>query len=261
MNLEREFRLHELTKIMDLFPHAGRILEIGAGAGWQSEALTNAGYRVTAIDLQHTAYRSVQCRSIVQYDGTRMPFADGRFACLFSSNVLEHVTDLEAFQVEALRVVDPKGVAIHLMPSATWRFWTFLAHYLYLGKQLLLRLLRLADFTADKSDARGFEEKLSSYGKREIFRRIVLPDRHGEVGNVFSEVFHFSRFRWRAHFRRSDWSLVGIRPTRLFYTGYALTGRRLSLRVRYFLSFVLGSSCLIYIARPGSTSNGGESKV
>ena len=256
MNLEREFRLQELAEIIDLLPKAGRILEIGAGAGWQSEALVSAGYRVTAIDLPQTAYRSVQCGAIVQYDGTRMPFGEGHFDCLFSSNVLEHVADLEAFQSEALRVVKDNGVAVHLMPSASWRLWTFFAHYLFLVKQLGLRLAWLAGLSPEKAATKGFGDKLSTYGGRGILRRIVLPDRHGEAGNVFSEVFYFSRFRWRSHFRSTGWTLVGIRTTRLFYTGYVLTGRKLGLRVRHFLSFILGSSCLIYIVRPSSESNG-----
>jgi SAM-dependent methyltransferase len=252
LSFERDIRLEELSSVIGLLPPGGRILEIGAGAGWQSEVLTRAGYRVASIDLPGSGYRSLQRGPVVQYDGYRMPFGDARFQCLFSSNVLEHVKDLEAFQVEARRVLKADGVAIHLMPSAMWRFWTFWTHYLFLIKKFAL-------WTAQCQVPPQSGASNVSMVKRtwpELLRRILLPERHGEFGNSVTESYYFSRFRWRSVFLRTGWIVAGVRPTRLFYTGHLILDRSLSVRLRHFLSFVLGSSCLIYVLHPGPTDDG-----
>jgi ubiquinone/menaquinone biosynthesis C-methylase UbiE len=70
------------------------------------------------------------------YDGKNIPFPNESLDVIFSSNVLEHVQDLKSLQAAIRRVLKPSGYCIDLMPSATWRFWTILAHYIELTQKL-----------------------------------------------------------------------------------------------------------------------------
>ena len=250
MIFERDLRLWELSAIVSLLPAKGRILEIGAGAGWQGEALRQDGYRVTSIDLPGSTYRSYQRSSVVQYDGSRMPFADDCFECLFSSNVLEHVQKLEAFQAEALRVLKSEGIAVHLMPTAMWRFWTLLSHYLFLLKHLAEKTYRFCRSRSTPLQTLRLDTALSKYGWRELFWRAALPERHGAVGAFLTELYYFGRFRWRRSLARAGWRVDRVFPARLFYTGYLILDAWLPIRVRHLLSYILGSSCLVYVLRP-----------
>jgi len=61
----------------------------------------------------------------------------------YSSHMLYHAVDLDAIAGEISRVLRPGGVAVHVLPSASWRFWTTVAHYPNLVKKLLTRPNRL----------------------------------------------------------------------------------------------------------------------
>ena len=54
------------------------------------------------------------CQDLVNYDGTRFPFADDSFDVVISNAVLEHVADVKSVLEEALRVTRPSGIGYHL---------------------------------------------------------------------------------------------------------------------------------------------------
>lgn len=71
---------------------------------------------------------------VIEYDGVNIPFADHSFDVVFSSNVLEHIRQIEPFQRELHRILTPEGRAVHIVPNFGWRFWANLAHYCYVAK-------------------------------------------------------------------------------------------------------------------------------
>lgn len=254
MNLElaQQIRTAELERVVRLLPERSRILEVGAGAGWQAKQLSELGYSVEAIEREQASYRNRRAWEIRTYDGENIPFADHSFDVVFSSNVLEHVPHVEAFQAELLRVLAPKGLAVHIMPTVTWRIATTLTHYPDLLKRSIARLR--ARIRAPIPDTAGAESGPPAQGIPPL-RELLLPPRHGAHGNVFSEAFWFSRQRWLALFRRTGWRVAAVEPVHLFYSGNLLLGKALPLSTRSALSRVLGSSGLIYVLRPpGGTS-------
>ncbi len=52
--------------------------------------------------------------------GERLPFRDAEFDGVFSINVLEHVTDLEAVVAESARVLENGGVWMAITPNGNW---------------------------------------------------------------------------------------------------------------------------------------------
>lgn len=86
--------------------HAGqRILDLGCGTGGYAQALNQAGYRCTGIDV-NDAYLAVAASLGVEvYPYTSpLPFADGAFETTLLFEVLEHVDDPAALLAEAKRV-------------------------------------------------------------------------------------------------------------------------------------------------------------
>lgn len=240
----RSTRLHDLSLVIPYLPTGGRVLEIGAGAGWQAKALAAVGFDVTAIDLPTSNYRTQREWSITDYDGYLIPFPSNSFDAVFSSNVLEHVAHIKDFQMEIRRVLGPRGVAIHVMPTATWRLWTLVTYYFL----KLIAALRYAKARAVSGPAKGS----TGSRRRTLFSKIrgsVVPWPHGVRGNCCTEGFYFSEWWWRRLFKESGWIVKDVIPSRLFFSGNRLFGFRLTFFYRSVLSRLLGSSSKIYVLR------------
>src|SRR5690606_12654135 len=104
-------REHELQLALRYFPSPGesgrptRVLEVGAGTGQQARLISEAGYHVTALDLPASSYANVRVYDILEYDGRNIPLEAGCVDVVFSSNVLEHVADIDGLLAETCRVL------------------------------------------------------------------------------------------------------------------------------------------------------------
>jgi len=109
---------------------------IGGGDGFQASMLASEGYDVESIEVESSSRTFFDVHI---YDGRTIPFEPAEFDCVYSSNVLEHVKDLALMNAEIRRVLKPGGIAIHILPSTAWRFWTNLTHYPYVVRYALTR--------------------------------------------------------------------------------------------------------------------------
>lgn len=126
-------RRREAEMIFSLFPQTrfSFSLEIGAGDGGQSEIISKYCDRLicTEIDanshkwfgsnilernLKNVEFLLCDCQDLSQ-------FSDECFDLIFSSNVLEHVQDLNLCLSECARVLKDDGVMLHTMPSRLWK--------------------------------------------------------------------------------------------------------------------------------------------
>lgn len=236
-------REHELLEAVRWFPAVGagapvpRVLEIGAGTGYQAARLQQLGYQVTAVELPSSAYAGSRLFGVIDYDGQRLPFADGSFDVVFSSNVLEHVPDIDAMLGEVSRVLAPGGIALHVLPTPAWRAWTTVMHLPWLVSRAARRLRPRADVVASPT--------ANATGRRRAWRDL-LPSRHGERGNAITELLYFSRHWWLRRFAAAGFTLVAERPAGVFYTGCMVLGGAWGVEGRVRWSRWLGSSCRIY---------------
>lgn len=151
-------RAYELNAAREYMPAslAGgiscRLLEVGAGTGVQAQRLSELGYVVSALEVKGSSYRDVRCFDIVEYDGVNIPLPDRSHDVVFSSNVLEHVVHLDEVLQETHRVLAGDGICIHLVPTPSCRAWSLVAHYVWLAKRIVQKLLTLGDATADGVD-------------------------------------------------------------------------------------------------------------
>lgn len=129
---------------------AGRdVLEIGCGAGLDLVRFARLGARVTGIDIAAGALALAQgyCdvagvgATLLQADGTRLPFGDSQFDLVYCHGVLPFSRDPVAIVAESHRVLRSGGTAVFMVYNR--RSWMNLA-------------ARLARIRPGHADAPGF---------------------------------------------------------------------------------------------------------
>lgn len=246
--LLHDLREWEIARIVSYFPPGARILELGAGTGQQALALSQHGFQVDAIELPDSLYAGLRVFPIKDYDGFTIPFAEQTFDVVFSSSVLEHVPDLARLHSEIRRVLKRDGAALHVVPNHGWRFWTTVSAF-------PAALQAVGDMQAEvwpRRIDRTEMRRLASTWRR-LVRHLVSPffqHRHGERGNVISEMWFFHPNWWRKNFSANGFRIERQAPMGLFYTGNMAIGARWNVDTRVRLASVLGSACHLFVMRP-----------
>ncbi len=100
-----------------------KILDLGCGKGALVTSLLAEGHDAYGCDIAGSAASDFEpspgndrLRTIEMHP-YRLPFFDGQFDCVISTQVLEHVLDLESTFREIHRVLKPGGVSLHTFPG------------------------------------------------------------------------------------------------------------------------------------------------
>lgn len=106
------------------YSYGRRVLDIGCGVGYGAFFLACYGATsVVAVDLGGVALSYAKATyyhpklTYAQSDALRLPFADGSFDFVFSSQVIEHVPNVEDFLLEIRRVMAPSGLCLIITPN------------------------------------------------------------------------------------------------------------------------------------------------
>lgn len=243
-------RGRELQQALAHFPpthKAGKprvVLEIGAGTGQQARSIEEAGYQVVAIDLATSHYRTARVRDVIEYDGRTIPMADGTADVVFSSNVLEHVGEIDAFLDETRRVMAKGGISVHILPSATCRLWSIPAHYIWLARRIAARLH--PRYISGSNQGLEQTPPRRPTSTRE-WLGTFFPLRHGERGSSLTESYYYSRYWWSRKFMEHGFKILKIDQNRIFYTMANAWGDSLDIDTRIRISRYFGSACHIYV--------------
>lgn len=245
LNALRQF---EVEQLLPLLPRTARILEFGAGTGQQARVIADHGFRVLGIDLVHSNYAGDRMFPIQDYDGSHVPIEDGSIDVIFSSNVLEHVENLDTIFQEFHRILRPNGICLHVLPTPSWRLWSFATAAtasIRSAARLPLTVVRFlvgsVSWPALKANVR---EAASGF----------VPRGHGTSVEGVSELWTFSRAAWRRKFQKHGFDITEDRPMGIFYTGTLLLGSKLPIPTRRQLSRLLGSATRYYKVRPSSST-------
>ena len=74
------------------------ILDFGYGDGFQANYFKNKKFNVSAIDIENRQDLVDKNIDYLIYDGKKIPFENNKFDIIFSSNVLEHLENLDEIQ-------------------------------------------------------------------------------------------------------------------------------------------------------------------
>jgi SAM-dependent methyltransferase len=238
--------------VCSLLPTGGKVMELGGGDGLQARVLADAGFDVTSIDIGSRNTRGELLFPVSDYDGRTIPFGDGTFDAVFSSNVLEHIPDLANSLAEIRRVLKVGGVAVHILPTPIWRFWTTLTHYPWLVRRTLLRHKETPLSVTSTTDhaAPGAAGPRSRW-KVWLSALALGFAPHGEYPNAIAELYYFRKHTWERTFAASGFEVASYSPTGLFYSGHLLFAP-LPISTRRALARFLGSSCAIFVTRASS---------
>ena len=215
-----------------------RILEVGSGTGAQLDALERLGASVAGVDLAAGTYSAQADPRIAHYDGHNLPAADGQYGLVFSSNVLEHIAHRAAFQQELMRVLEPGGQCLHVLPNHRWRLLSMATQLAY-SPVFLLTLVRRSLLDRRWALPRSPGELLAA----------LIGPRHGEFGSNLTEPWHFHPARWRKVFRDAGWIVEREASIPIAYSGTVLLGAWLSFKTRMKLARVLGGSMTAFLLR------------
>ncbi len=111
-----------LLAFLEELPRETRILEVGAGGGFTLQRLREIGFRQLAgLDLTESTLAAMRGRApdarFVAADAEALPFRDGSFDLLLSSDVIEHLPNLDAHLAESARLLTDGGYYLFKTPN------------------------------------------------------------------------------------------------------------------------------------------------
>jgi SAM-dependent methyltransferase len=260
-NFLEAIRLAELERIESILgttvSAGARILEVGAGTGWQARELSARGYQVSAIDIPTSNHGKARIWPITDFDGRHIPFPDRSFDIVYSSNVLEHVEDVEALNEEIARLLKDDGTAIHYVPTTAGRAWSIVAFLPALLRDVYRRLRAsaaspLGSATPTTADDPPIAPRPATTRDRALVAKVarrLTPHVHGSEGTWFGELWRFRKATWDRFFAHLGWMTVFHATNGLFLTGDMILGARLPVERRKRLSRALGSSANLYVLK------------
>jgi SAM-dependent methyltransferase len=238
-------RALELDSVIALLPENSsdlKLLEIGAGTGYQLSRLKEFVKEAVGIDIPQSNYAALRTEHVIDYDGISLPFEDNSFDIIFSSNTMEHVVDLPLMHKEIKRVLNPNGTVIHVVPTHIWKIWNTVIHYPMLPNVILSYFQRKS-----QSQQAGISMGDGTISKRNhnvlsLIKNVIFPPLHGERGNRFTELFYLHTGWWLRHFQENGWKIIQYKPAGVYYSGHFFSSIN-----RQMASKWLGSSCIIII--------------
>lgn len=119
--LQRYWQRARFRIIQDYVADEGWVLDIGCGSSRIVQTLP----RVVGMDLALRKLRWLRApgRPLLQGDMNRLPFRDGAFDAVVSSEVIEHIPREDVRLEELVRVIRPGGVLILGTPDYGKRLW------------------------------------------------------------------------------------------------------------------------------------------
>jgi SAM-dependent methyltransferase len=161
------------------------LLDVACGNAGLAQAARQAGLVYYGVDLSPIAVKVACLPGVLTGDGTRLPFADGRFDYVTSIGSLEHYLDMALGVRELARVLKPEGQACVLLPNAFGLTWN------------VLRVWRSGDLADDDG------QPIQRFGTRGAWQRL-LEGNGLQVRRAlgYERVWPSTRAEWRAYLAR-----------------------------------------------------------
>ena len=234
-NWHHFLRLRDFRQILTEVPldEVTRVLEVGSGDGVQTDALRQQFTEVISIDISPSS----EAHDAIVADASSLPFIDGYFDLVFSSNVLEHIEQIDDSIVEMKRVLTSNGIMIHSMPSTTWKIAQIAFRPLASLKKIGYKIVPALPNIVGRARPSTAKESIVGFKstERSIISKIFgqfIPSIHGVSSNHFKEFSHFRTSWWVGKFKKHDLDCFRLAPLFLHSPYEILPYRFLKLRDR-----------------------------
>ena len=194
----REFRL--LCRFV-----RGRVLELGAGDGYQSSLLARRCTTVIATDYRRDFTFTAKNVHFLVCDSEQLPVKE-KFDTIYASNLLEHVPDPVGLLRNARQVLNKEGLIVVVVPNLWWKLCHVLL-YVPAWITVYTRVLRAKhgwrvlwnkfhdwrrECLAESKEIRQ-ENNAKTTQKRHPVKNIAVPPPHGVSRSTVAEFGAFAR--------------------------------------------------------------------
>lgn len=226
-------RKYELEKIFDETPnnYFDKGLELGCGSGENSKYLASYCNNLFALEYNkdRLTARSNEKTTFMIGDAQDLSrFKDNEMDMIFSSNLIEHLANLNSCLSECRRVAKNDALIIHTVPNRIWKLANFLLYYPFQIKKVFRRIF-VSDVPVQTVSSKGLESKIDN-NLREINRagtlkkrllQILIPEIHGISKSNIIEFKNWGEKYWLKAFAENGLEVINI--VRMpFYTGWGL---------------------------------------
>ena len=210
-----------------------RGLELGAGNGFQSQLLINYLDILISTDLNEDRLPGNSSVANIHYeivDAEKVgeKYSEDSFDLVYSSNLLEHLPNVEKCLAGVRRVIKQDGLVIHIIPSPGWRLLSVILHYPHKFLNLLTRI----GSRSKSNRSRGNNLKVNR-GPNSKIVDFLIPKAHGVSKNFVTEFYAFSKKRWVGIFENSGFKIIDIKSGPIS-SGYGFGFERLKFLLRRF---------------------------
>lgn len=265
-NYKREIELDAVSKW--LLPRAQKrqkLLEIGGGNGLLAKKLADMGFVVTSID---PSPRTPLQFPVEKGDCTDLHFEDNSFDVIFSSCVLEHISELDTAFSEMDRVLRKDGIMVHSVPTHYSMIYTMLTqpvgYLIKIGLILKYGFKFLAKFFARPAPSHQPQKQTTDAATPSVYSkanlkmaiafanpvRFFIPWPHGVAKSCFEEIRNWKPEVWRSKFQRAGFKIVETISLPAAYSMHAVFPYRF-MKLRYWLGRKgKGMGCSFLLAKP-----------
>ena len=179
------------------------VLDAGCGMGFMTRALSQQGFEVVALDIDHelvaSAIRPDNNAAIatgLTYRDGRLPFRSASFNTVLSLDVIEHIEDDQQMVDEMARVLQPNGrlvLSVPAMPNLYGQRDVAIGHYRRYSPTLLRQRLENAGLRVIQLGFWNILGVLPYYLAEHVFQRPINDSiRQGQPTlskRVMAEIF------------------------------------------------------------------------